>query len=299
MNSTISNSASAMIKTGFWECQELVESMTTEDKFLLLYFLTCKDRHVSGVFKLNKRMATARLGWDINQISLVEARLAGFEEIIIEESWVWVTSWFDHNAAPSPTHDKKIRERLLEVPFSLRERWLSDANSRGLDVSRWISISRDHSQVNSLSIGSAYPIDSVPSPHGGVTHTLSVNNNSNNILNNNTNITLNMGPLVRIYEQYFLNVIAEFALNGEAAQDIADELQKYLVQGKINNVEGWIRRMAELASQGRFSKSEKPPQPNRYPEFSTASQVVSHRSEMPPHIKSELQHFIRRGHRET
>ncbi|MEZ0315916.1 MAG: hypothetical protein ACAH10_03405, partial [Methylophilaceae bacterium] len=97
MNPTLQQSASAMLKTGIWDDDVFVESHSIEDTYLLLYLLTCPDRHLSGITKLNPRLVTARTKWERNQVHIVLERLQQLGDVLVDGQFVWVKSHFDHN----------------------------------------------------------------------------------------------------------------------------------------------------------------------------------------------------------
>lgn len=132
-------SPAAQVRVGFWESPAR-EKQTTEDKTGQMYLLTCPYRHPSGLFELNSRTAAAHIGWDKSQLETVLKRLQEQKEIVIEDVWILLTSWWDHNNPPGPGLDLAIRQQLAAAPSNLAELWISNAREHGLPVERWISI---------------------------------------------------------------------------------------------------------------------------------------------------------------
>lgn len=116
MNRSIKNSPAAQIKTGFWEDETIIDTHSIEDRFMLLFLLSCPSRSMSGIIKRNFREMISLLGWEKQQIQILIDRLCQLDDIYVSGSFIWVKSYFDHNSLPSPTHFNLINSRLEEVP---------------------------------------------------------------------------------------------------------------------------------------------------------------------------------------
>ena len=163
MNRTLQASPSSQIKTGIWEDETFIDNHSVEDRFLLIYFLTCPARLVSGVLKMNTRIMTSHLGWDKAQLTIVLDRLVAAGDIMINDGWCWVKAHFDHNSPPAPTHAKQIKDRLADLPEEILILWIDDAKSRGIPLDAFLT--------HRVSIPCAYPTDTLSIPHALTTTT--------------------------------------------------------------------------------------------------------------------------------
>lgn len=218
MKKFLQDSPSAMVKTAFWEDEEMIDSHSMEDRYALLCLLTNRNRHVSGVSKLNFRLLGSYLGWDRQQVQIVLDRLEKLDAILIVDGWIWVKSHFDHNSRPSPTHFKQIFERIVESPEMLRQAWLEDAKERGIDTE---------------AIGYPYPIDGVWGNY---------NNKNNNMNNDNTEpgqiVVDNLVFPGRLDARLIPSVKAALA-GHQDAQQVLDELAAALDAGSVKNPTTW------------------------------------------------------------
>lgn len=223
-----------MVKTGVWEDEEFIETHSVEDRFMLLYLLTCPNRHVSGVVKVSFRIMTSHLGWDKQQIQIVLERLEKCGDIVVDGSYIWIKAYFDHNSFPGPTLFKQMKSRLDEVPKTMFSKWLEDASERGIPVDK---------------IGYGDPIDRV---------SVNTNNNTKDITNNNHNYNNNQndkqsegktgsvssgnGDLVfsKSLDQRLVPSIKKSLLGNPDAQHILDELAAGLESQVIKNPELWV-----------------------------------------------------------
>lgn len=131
-----SNSAGAMLKTGFWKAPRRQEQ-SMEDKYLLMYLLTSPQRACIGMYPLHVGEAAAQIGWDKQQFFTVLDRLAGQNEIIVNGYWVLVLNWWDHNSKPGPGLEATISRLLAEAPPLLKEDWLNVAQNAGVYPFDW------------------------------------------------------------------------------------------------------------------------------------------------------------------
>lgn len=231
MNRTIQDSASAMVKTGIWEDEEFIETHSIEDRFMLIYLLTCPTRHVSGIIKVNFRMMTSHLGWDKQQIQLVLDRLEKCGDIVVDENFIWIKAYFDHNSFPGPTLFQKMKSRLDEVSETLLLQWLEDSSQRGIPVDK---------------IGYRYPIDRVP---------VNTNNNTNNTYKNNHNNTDHIensvgGVNVKLIfpkslDPRFVPDVRKCLNGNQDAQVVLDELAAALESGQVKSPVQWVSSVSK------------------------------------------------------
>lgn len=116
------NSPGAMLRTGFWLAPRR-QDQTMEDKYLLLYLLTCPERTSIGLYPLNVAISAARVGWDKQQFLSVLNRLVKQSEVSVHGYWVLVHTWWDHNSRPGPGFESQITTLLAEAPLKLIEKW--------------------------------------------------------------------------------------------------------------------------------------------------------------------------------
>lgn len=111
---------SRMVDDGFWDDADLV-NLTTEERFTLILFMTCKQSNVIGVFRVIWRSVGAGSGWTHDQVLNAARNLQTKGCIEIDEAtgWVWVKEWWKHNSlrgAFTGNVGIKARRELLEVP---------------------------------------------------------------------------------------------------------------------------------------------------------------------------------------
>ena len=264
MNRTLQASPSSQIKTGIWEDEDFVDSHSTEDKYLLVYFLTSPLRHVSGIVKMNTRLMTSHLGWEKQQLLIVLDRLVAAGDILIDGGWCWVKVYYDHNSPPAPTHSKQIKDRLADIPAAMLKIWIDDAKSRGIPVDTFLT---DRVSVpcayptDTLSVPYAYPTDTLSVPYAYPTDRVSVNNknnanennndNNNDKDNDNDNDKNSVGEVVelkfpRLLKPELVPEIFRILQGKSEAQLVLDELAAALDKGKVNDpilwVSGLVRR---------------------------------------------------------
>jgi hypothetical protein len=113
-------------------------------------------------------------------------------------------------------------------------------------------------------------------------------------------VVLKLGARSRKYEESFYKAMNQNSLASNQMQELADELERYLVQGKISNPVGWIFAMASAAQRNEFKKPESVPIPSKYSlGFSTKTQEPQQRSPMPANVRAQLQNFIKGGKHEN
>ena len=221
-NKILQESSAAMVRTGMWEDEQFIDSHSVEDRFVMFYLLTSPHRHVSGVLKINYRLICSHLGWDKQQVLIVLDRLEKLhDDIMIDGGFVWVKSWYDHNALPSPTHFKQIGARIAELTHPMLDQWLSDAVDRGIDIER---------------IGYRYPIDRVSG---------NTNTNTNYKDNNNGQIQSEVGGegglvFPKALDVRLVESVRKMLGDGRQAQEILDELAAGIESGTIKNPLPWI-----------------------------------------------------------
>lgn len=125
-----SSSPGAMLRTGFWKAPRRQEQ-SVEDKYLLLFLLTCPQRSCIGLYPIHVGEAAAQTGWDKQQFFNVLDRLVGQKEIAIDGYWVLMLNWWDHNSKPGPGFDETIARLLSEAPQSLKKAWQKIAQEAG------------------------------------------------------------------------------------------------------------------------------------------------------------------------
>jgi hypothetical protein len=225
MNLTLQESTSSQIKTGIWEDESFIDSHSIEDRFLLLYFLTCPDRHLSGIIKLNYRIITSHTGWDKQHVSIVIERLQNLGSIVIVENYLWMKQYYDHNQSPAESHFKKISNRLSEIPVGLLNDWIKDAVERGIPVDKIIIFPSDHPPMTP----SIPPLDSLG------THPSNSNNNYNENFNdkNNNNVVSDDLLYPSKLEKDLIEPMRKLIEGRLDAQDLLDELAAKLDKEKV------------------------------------------------------------------
>lgn len=105
---------------------------TIEDRFALLYLLTCPASNIIGSYAIIPRIAAAEIGWDTeSQLLPVLRRLSdsGFIKYDSETSFVWVCIWWEHHhpkVAMGPMLVKKTIKQIREMPSSWFSEYLKD-----------------------------------------------------------------------------------------------------------------------------------------------------------------------------
>ena len=89
-----------------------------DERFLLLYFLTCPHNNSAGCFRLPDGYALHDLGWsqdryDKARRSLLDAEMVDHDSV---NEVVLIERWFQHNAPMNKSHRKGILSQLKKVP---------------------------------------------------------------------------------------------------------------------------------------------------------------------------------------
>lgn len=123
-----------IVKDGFWR-DPVMATLTTEDKYCLLYLHTSPFSNTIGVYSFVPSIMAAELGWDTNsQLSPVLTRLVskGLLAINTEASYIWIKKWWDHNAANglgATIKTKAIRE-IESMPTEWQLEYIHDLMPR-------------------------------------------------------------------------------------------------------------------------------------------------------------------------
>lgn len=233
MNPTLQDSASAQIKTGIWEDESFIDTHSIEDRFLLIYFLTCPSRHLSGIIKINYRSITSHTGWDKQQILIVLERLVNLGSIVIVDNYLWIKQYYDHNQSPAESHFKKISNRLSEIPAELLTAWVEDSSKRGISVDKLSIFSSDHPLTTPLA----------PPHHTPTTLPSNSNNNDscNSIYKNNDNVVSSSDlHFPSKLDKSYIEPMRKLIEGRLDAQDLLDELAAKLDKENVKNPVGFV-----------------------------------------------------------
>lgn len=109
----------------FWRDPQY-SSLSTEDKFCLIYLSTCSYSNMIGVYTFVASIMAAEAGWDTcSQLWPVLERLEAknYVEIDRSKSIIWVKMWWDNNTASTLLNNPKLRDKALNQIRSIPSHW--------------------------------------------------------------------------------------------------------------------------------------------------------------------------------
>lgn len=114
-----------VIKDDFWR-SNVTAGLSIEDRYALLYLLTCPSTNVVGVYQIVPAISAAEMGWDSEQLLTVIRRLAqmGLVELDVPTSSIWVRTWWQHNAA-NGAFTGKVRGKALAEIRTMPRQWIA------------------------------------------------------------------------------------------------------------------------------------------------------------------------------
>lgn len=252
MNPTLQDSASAQIKTGIWEDESFIDTHSVEDRFLLIYFLTCPGRHLSGIIKINYRSITSHTGWDKQQILIVLERLVNLGSIVIIDNYLWIKQYYDHNQSPAESHFKKISSRLSEIPAELLTDWVKDATERSIPVDKLVILPSDHPLTTHPPAPYHPPCTAPPNSNN--------NDNENSIYKNNDNVVSGSDlHFPSKLEKSYIEPMRKLIEGRSDAQDLLDELAAKLDKENVKTPIGFVAAIIKnglIKSPGGINKEK-------------------------------------------
>ena len=99
------------VYTIFWEDSKVLDDMTPEDRYFMLYLLTNTHTNMAGCYEISKKTISGETGYDIE---IVETLLERFENILKlaryseETKEVLVLNWYKYNW----TSSDKVKVRI-------------------------------------------------------------------------------------------------------------------------------------------------------------------------------------------
>lgn len=101
------------VHTTFWEDSKVLDDMTPEDRYFMLYLLTNTHANMAGCYEVSKRTISNETGYTIE---IVEKLLDRFENVLDlikyskETKELLVKNWYKYNWTTS----YKVRKRIEE-----------------------------------------------------------------------------------------------------------------------------------------------------------------------------------------
>lgn len=121
----------------FWR-DPLLCNLTQEDKATLLYFLTCPESNMVGVYQIVWNIAGAEMGWTRDQLMQVALRLKAKKLLdFTDDGWIFVKIWWKHNSwngAFSPKLAAHSKKQILMMPSEWKEEFISILAREGMDT---------------------------------------------------------------------------------------------------------------------------------------------------------------------
>lgn len=126
------------IQVGFWDDAKVIEEMTPEDKFFMVYLLTNPNTTQIGVYKITKKQMAFHLGYSIETINSLLERFENRHQLIKynpETREIVFRNWGKHNFVKSgkPMYDL-IRKELKEIEDKSLLSWMFEAYLESVDI---------------------------------------------------------------------------------------------------------------------------------------------------------------------
>lgn len=103
------------VYTTFWEDSKVLDEMTPEDRYFMLYLLTNTHTNMAGCYEVSKRTISNETGYTIE---IVEKLLDRFENVLNlikyskETKEILVKNWYKYNWTSSFKVKKRIEEDI-------------------------------------------------------------------------------------------------------------------------------------------------------------------------------------------
>ena len=106
------------IHTSFWEDAKVIDDMTSEDRYFMLYLLTNPHGNQAGCYEISKKQVSHETGFDIETI---EKLLVRFEEVLRvirysnETKELLILNWHRYNWTSSPKVHARIKKEISAI----------------------------------------------------------------------------------------------------------------------------------------------------------------------------------------
>lgn len=106
------------VHTSFWEDTKVLDDMTPEDRYFMLYLLTNPHSNQIGCFEISKRQMSNETGYNIETIDKLIQRFEkdlGLIKYSDKEKEIYIKNWYKYNWSKSPKVIVCIENELKEI----------------------------------------------------------------------------------------------------------------------------------------------------------------------------------------
>lgn len=106
------------IHTSFWDDTKVIDDMTPEDRYFMLYLLTNPHTNLIGCYEISIKQISDEIGYVQDQILNLLNRLQDTHKIIgycRETKEVWIKNWYKYNWTKSSKLHQPIIKQVSEI----------------------------------------------------------------------------------------------------------------------------------------------------------------------------------------